>query len=93
MTTRLTKICLFVSALLFSLTSISHAAEKSQAELDWQKSVGKKSIKNPAYAYVKDDPTFPRVLIIGDSISIGYTPYVRTQLLSLIHISEPTRPY
>ncbi len=56
------------------LTSLAHAQEKSQAELDWEKQVGPKGMKNAAYAYVKDDPTLPRVLLIGDSISIGYTP-------------------
>ena len=28
---------------------------------------------NPIFAPVKDDPKLPRVLLIGDSISIGYT--------------------
>lgn len=36
---------------------------------------------NPAYAKVVDDPKLPRVLLIGDSISIGYTVPVR-ELLS-----------
>ncbi len=36
--------------------------------------------KNPAYAAVKDDPGLPRVLLIGDSISIGYTVPVRKLL-------------
>ncbi len=30
-------------------------------------------VPNPAFAAVQDDPTLPRVLLIGDSISIGYT--------------------
>lgn len=34
---------------------------------------------DPAFAAVKDDPKLPRVLLIGDSISIGYT--VPTQKL------------
>src|SRR5262245_53545807 len=34
---------------------------------------------DPAFAPVKDDPALPRVLLIGDSISIGYT--VPTQRL------------
>ena len=34
---------------------------------------------NPAYAAVKDDESLPRVLLIGDSISIGYT--LETRLL------------
>ncbi len=33
-----------------------------------------------AWAYVKDDPTLPRVLIIGDSISRAYTATVRQTL-------------
>jgi len=35
---------------------------------------------DPAFAPVKDDPTLPRVLLIGDSISIGYTVPVRNVL-------------
>jgi acyl-CoA thioesterase-1 len=35
---------------------------------------------NPAFAPVKDDPKLPRVLIIGDSISIGYTVPTRELL-------------
>ncbi len=34
-----------------------------------------------AYAFVDPNPSLPNVLIIGDSISLGYTPVVR-QLLS-----------
>lgn len=42
---------------------------------------GKKAAKpDPAYAFVKSDPKLPNVLIIGDSISIGYTPGVREAL-------------
>jgi acyl-CoA thioesterase-1 len=35
---------------------------------------------DPAFEPVKDDPKLPRVLLIGDSISIGYTPAVRKLL-------------
>ena len=35
---------------------------------------------NPAFAPVKDVAGLPRVLLIGDSISIGYTPDVRELL-------------
>ena len=35
---------------------------------------------NPAFAKVVDDPKLPRVLLIGDSISIGYTVAVRDLL-------------
>jgi lysophospholipase L1-like esterase len=35
---------------------------------------------DPALAPIKDDPALPRVLLIGDSISIGYTLEVRRLL-------------
>lgn len=38
------------------------------------------SSKNDAMRPIKDDPTLPRVLLIGDSISIGYTLQVRELL-------------
>jgi GDSL-like Lipase/Acylhydrolase family len=34
---------------------------------------GAQQTPNPAFAEIKDDPVLPRVLLIGDSISIGYT--------------------
>ena len=36
--------------------------------------------KNKVFAKIEDDPALPRVLIIGDSISIGYTLAVRDEL-------------
>jgi len=38
------------------------------------------SQQSPAFAPVTDQPGLPRVLLIGDSISIGYTVNVRTEL-------------
>jgi hypothetical protein len=40
----------------------------------------KKRPANPAFATVTDDPSLPRVLLIGDSISIGYTVPTREAL-------------
>lgn len=39
-----------------------------------------KRAPNPAFAKIDDDPKLPRVLLIGDSISIGYTLDVRERL-------------
>lgn len=65
--------------LLFTLGSIlSAVAADPQAE--WFKQVPEKLRKDPAFAYVEDDPKLPRVLLIGDSISIGYTPATRELL-------------
>lgn len=41
-------------------------------------------------AQVEDTPGFPRVLLIGDSISIGYTPPVRELLAGKANIHRPT---
>lgn len=60
-------------ALLLSAV-ISHTAEK--------KATAKKTpaAPNPAMAKIEDVPGLPRVLLIGDSISIGYTVPVRDLL-------------
>jgi arylsulfatase A-like enzyme/lysophospholipase L1-like esterase len=41
---------------------------------------------NPAFGPVQDDPALPRVLIIGDSISIGYTVPVRKLLAGVANV-------
>ena len=45
--------------------------------------------RNPAMEPVKDDPSLPRVLLIGDSISIGYTVPVRTMLAGKANVHRP----
>ncbi len=42
--------------------------------------IAKPISKNPAMAFAENNPSLPNVLIIGTSISIGYTPYVREML-------------
>jgi len=49
-----------------ALAATNHAQEKKK--------------DNPAFSQVKDDPNLPRTLLIGDSISIGYTPATRKLL-------------
>jgi len=44
---------------------------------------------DPAYAEIRDDPALPRVLLIGDSISIGYTLPVRHLLKGKANIHRP----
>ncbi len=44
---------------------------------------------NPAFAQIKDDPALPRVLLLGDSISIGYTVAVREQLKGIANVHRP----
>jgi acyl-CoA thioesterase-1 len=44
---------------------------------------------NPAYAQITDDPALPRVLLIGDSISIGYTLPLREALKGKANLHRP----
>lgn len=51
----------------------------TSAQERWNKIVGPDALaRDPlSYAFVDVDPNLPNMLIIGDSISIGYTPWVR----------------
>lgn len=44
---------------------------------------------DPAFEPVTDDPALPRVLLIGDSISIGYTVPVRNLLKGRANVHRP----
>jgi acyl-CoA thioesterase-1 len=48
-----------------------------------------KDAASPAFAPVKDDPALPRVLLIGDSISIGYTVPVQRALAGKANVHRP----
>lgn len=63
---------LFLSSLIFACFILL----TMNSEISAQQYIGEKG-KSIAYAKVIDDPNLPRVLIIGDSISIGYTPALR----------------
>jgi hypothetical protein len=65
------------------LTSISHADESPK-----KKSRPKRK-PNPAMAKIEDVPGLPRVLLIGDSISIGYTVPVRELMQGKANIHRP----
>jgi hypothetical protein len=41
---------------------------------------------NPAFRQIEDSPGLPRVLLIGDSISIGYTEPVRAELAAKANV-------
>lgn len=51
--------------------------------------VAKKTKANPAYAPVTDVAGLPRVLLLGDSISIGYTVPVREKLAGRANVHRP----
>jgi acyl-CoA thioesterase-1 len=45
--------------------------------------------QNPAFAPIEDNPELPRVLILGDSISIGYTVPLRAELKNEANVHRP----
>jgi lysophospholipase L1-like esterase len=53
---------------------------KSTDQVQWEQLVGKRKMENPAYHYVTEYPGLPRVLLMGDSISEGYTEAVQAAL-------------
>src|ERR1035438_8095801 len=44
---------------------------------------------DPALQPVIDDPQLPRILLIGDSISMGYTPLVREAFAGKANVHHP----
>ena len=66
--------------LLLSLVSTSNAQQAKKKT---------KKQPNPVYAPIKDDPNLARVLLIGDSISIGYTLAVRELLEGKANVHRP----
>jgi acyl-CoA thioesterase-1 len=46
----------------------------------------KKARANPVLAAIEDKPGLPRVLLIGDSISMGYTLAVRSELAGIANV-------
>ena len=54
-----------------------------------QEAKAKKKAPNPAYAPIEDTAGLPRVLLIGDSISIGYTLAVREELKGKANVHRP----
>ncbi len=56
---------------------------KSPERLEWEKLISEGRLRNHAFTFVEDDSTLPRVLLIGNSISIDYTVAVRKLLRGL----------
>ncbi len=67
------KLHIITAMLVFALVGAEAADAKKSAPAKPKKAI-------PAFAPITDDPKLPRVLLIGDSISIGYTLPVRELL-------------
>ena len=55
-------------------------------EEGWIETVGERLIERPAFEFVNRDPSLPDILLIGNSISIGYTPEVRSLLKGVANV-------
>jgi lysophospholipase L1-like esterase len=73
-----------VFAFLFAFVALSGIGKGQDA-----KPAAKKKAENPAYAPVQDIAGLPRVLIIGDSISIGYQAPLREALKGKANVHRP----
>lgn len=69
-----------VAALLLGVSSFA------LGETPVAKPAGTPKKGDPAFAPVTDDPKLPRVLIIGDSISIGYTVPLQKELVGKANV-------
>ena len=70
---------LALTALLLAPLLASHAADAP----------AKPQSVPPEFAPVTDDPKLPRVLIIGDSVSVAYTLAVREELAGIANVHRP----
>jgi acyl-CoA thioesterase-1 len=80
-TIRLVLFCLLATGLAINVNASAQDASKKK------KRPARKP--NPAMAKVTDVPGLPRVLLIGDSISIGYTVPVRELLKGKANVHRP----
>ena len=77
----------FYPVLMALALAVNAASEKNLEPATANKPAAKP--KDPALIEVVDTPGLPRVLLIGDSISIGYTLPVREKLKGLANVHRP----
>jgi acyl-CoA thioesterase-1 len=61
----------------------------SSANAQTQPGASAKPATAPEFAPVTDDPKLPRVLLIGDSVSVAYTLSVRRELAGVANVHRP----
>jgi acyl-CoA thioesterase-1 len=89
MKTRALGTCVILAVSMISVATMASETKKTMDEgsttnsperARWENLVPKQFQDRPAFQFVEDDPHLPRVLLVGDSISIGYTVTVREML-------------
>lgn len=78
----------FITAFLMLSLVLGISIDAQSAEKQKAKTAAKKK-PSPAMAPVEDVDGLPRVLLIGDSISIGYTVAVRTLMEGAANVHRP----
>ncbi len=77
----------FYPVLMAVAFTVNAASEKNLEPVSANKPAAKP--KDPALVEVADTPGLPRVLLIGDSISMGYTLPAREKLKGLANVHRP----
>lgn len=80
-----TKCCLFILAMAGLFCTVLAAPNQSEVTA----SDGAKKYSSPSLVPIKDVPGLPRVLLIGDSISMGYTLPTRAALAGKANVHRP----
>jgi lysophospholipase L1-like esterase len=75
--------------IVFALVGVHCWPDCAAAQATAKKTVKTPEKENPEFANITDDPAWPRVLLIGDSISMGYTLPVRNALRGKANIHRP----
>jgi lysophospholipase L1-like esterase len=52
----------------------------------WRDALPERFTDHPAFVWAKPDPTLPNVLLLGDSISLGYTNPLRDRLANMANV-------
>lgn len=73
-----------IFTLLLFVSTLGVSAET--AEEAWNSLLSENFKKRGAFAFVENDPSLPNVFIYGDSISIAYTPTVRSELAGEVNV-------
>ena len=76
-----------VGAFLLTARADTSPSESGSAdEAKWNALANPKGENSPVYRYVREEPGLPRALIIGDSISLGYTTRVQDLLRGKVNV-------
>jgi hypothetical protein len=74
---------------VFAVFGVLASTDSVNAQTAAEKPAAKPAKTNAAFAEIADVPGLPRVLLIGDSISMGYTAPVREALAGKANVHRP----